>query len=97
MTAGMAFEAMNNAGYLDSKMIVILNDNKQVSDSRQLARTVDKLQLAVTAVEACPVSDGSADMDNVWALRRSATSLFRRCVRCYPFPICAPAGLASRS
>eukprot|EP00475_Leptophrys_vorax_P004350 TRINITY_DN12597_c0_g1_i1.p2 TRINITY_DN12597_c0_g1~~TRINITY_DN12597_c0_g1_i1.p2 ORF type:complete len:556 (-),score=34.60 TRINITY_DN12597_c0_g1_i1:322-1830(-) len=31
MTAGMAYEAMNNAGYLDSNMIVILNDNKQVS------------------------------------------------------------------
>ncbi|KAK9664282.1 hypothetical protein RND81_14G030600 [Saponaria officinalis] len=31
MTAGQAFEAMNNAGYLDSDMIVILNDNKQVS------------------------------------------------------------------
>ncbi|CAK8530969.1 unnamed protein product [Lathyrus sativus] len=31
MTAGQAFEAMNNAGYLQSDMIVILNDNKQVS------------------------------------------------------------------
>ncbi|TXG59699.1 hypothetical protein EZV62_014272 [Acer yangbiense] len=31
MTAGQAFEAMNNAGYLDSDMIIILNDNKQVS------------------------------------------------------------------
>ncbi|MCO5614225.1 hypothetical protein L7F22_068505 [Adiantum nelumboides] len=31
MTAGQAYEAMNNAGYLDSDLIVILNDNKQVS------------------------------------------------------------------
>ncbi|KAK9161440.1 hypothetical protein Syun_007781 [Stephania yunnanensis] len=31
MTAGQAYEAMNNAGYVDSDMIVILNDNKQVS------------------------------------------------------------------
>ncbi|KAJ0034119.1 hypothetical protein Pint_25002 [Pistacia integerrima] len=31
MTAGQAYEAMNNTGYLDSDMIVILNDNKQVS------------------------------------------------------------------
>ncbi|CAD5323744.1 unnamed protein product [Arabidopsis thaliana] len=31
MTAGQAYEAMNNAGYLHSNMIVILNDNKQVS------------------------------------------------------------------
>ncbi|GAU20039.1 hypothetical protein TSUD_381310 [Trifolium subterraneum] len=31
MTAGQAYEAMNNAGYLNSDIIVILNDNKQVS------------------------------------------------------------------
>ncbi|MQL80954.1 hypothetical protein Taro_013413, partial [Colocasia esculenta] len=31
MTAGQAYEAMNNAGYLDTNMIVVLNDNKQVS------------------------------------------------------------------
>ena len=31
MTAGMAYEAMNNAGYLDTNMIIVLNDNKQVS------------------------------------------------------------------
>ncbi|CAA0819397.1 1-deoxy-D-xylulose-5-phosphate synthase-chloroplastic [Striga hermonthica] len=31
MTAGQAFEAMNNAGFLDSNLIIVLNDNKQVS------------------------------------------------------------------
>ncbi|KAJ7955748.1 1-deoxy-D-xylulose-5-phosphate synthase [Quillaja saponaria] len=31
MTAGQAYEAMNNAGYLDTNFIIILNDNKQVS------------------------------------------------------------------
>ncbi|XP_059636259.1 probable 1-deoxy-D-xylulose-5-phosphate synthase 2, chloroplastic [Cornus florida] len=31
MTAGQAYEAMNNAGYLDSNLIIILNDNAQVS------------------------------------------------------------------
>ncbi|XAR73507.1 1-deoxy-D-xylulose-5-phosphate synthase [Bertholletia excelsa] len=31
MTAGQAYEAMNNAGYLDTNLIVILNDNRQVS------------------------------------------------------------------
>lgn len=30
-TAGQAFEAMNNAGYLGSNLIIVLNDNKQVS------------------------------------------------------------------
>nr|QGZ06736.1 DXS2A [Thuja plicata] len=29
MTAGQAYEAMNNAGYLDSNLIIILNDNNQ--------------------------------------------------------------------
>ncbi|KAM7261597.1 hypothetical protein ACFE04_020674 [Oxalis oulophora] len=31
MTGGQAYEAMNNAGFLDTNLIVILNDNKQVS------------------------------------------------------------------
>ncbi|XP_041009999.1 LOW QUALITY PROTEIN: probable 1-deoxy-D-xylulose-5-phosphate synthase 2, chloroplastic [Juglans microcarpa x Juglans regia] len=31
MTAGQAYEAMNNAGYLDANLVVVLNDNKQVS------------------------------------------------------------------
>jgi 1-deoxy-D-xylulose-5-phosphate synthase len=31
MTAGQAYEAMNNVGYLDANMVVVLNDNKQVS------------------------------------------------------------------
>ncbi|KAM7268651.1 hypothetical protein ACFE04_010817 [Oxalis oulophora] len=31
ITAGMAYEAMNNAGYLYSNLIIILNDNGQVS------------------------------------------------------------------
>nr|AOZ60045.1 1-deoxy-D-xylulose 5-phosphate synthase 2 [Plectranthus barbatus] len=31
MTAGQAYEALNNAGFLDSNLIIVLNDNKQVS------------------------------------------------------------------
>ncbi|PKA60992.1 putative 1-deoxy-D-xylulose-5-phosphate synthase 2, chloroplastic [Apostasia shenzhenica] len=31
MTAGQAYEAMNNAGFLDANLIIVLNDNKQVS------------------------------------------------------------------
>ena len=30
ITGGMAYEAMNHAGFLDKNMIVILNDNQQV-------------------------------------------------------------------
>lgn len=29
ITGGMAYEAMNNAGYLDTNMVIILNDNQQ--------------------------------------------------------------------
>ena len=32
ITGGMAYEAMNHAGFLDKNMIVILNDNQQVRD-----------------------------------------------------------------
>ena len=32
ITGGMAYEAMNHAGFLDKNMIVILNDNQQVHD-----------------------------------------------------------------
>ncbi|KAL0316600.1 UNVERIFIED_CONTAM: putative 1-deoxy-D-xylulose-5-phosphate synthase 2, chloroplastic [Sesamum radiatum] len=31
MTAGQAFEGLNNAGFLDSNLIIVLNDNNQVS------------------------------------------------------------------
>lgn len=30
ITGGMAYEAMNHAGFLDTNMLVILNDNQQV-------------------------------------------------------------------
>ena len=30
ITGGMAYEAMNHAGFLDTNMIVVLNDNQQV-------------------------------------------------------------------
>ena len=33
ITGGMAYEAMNHAGFLDTNMIVILNDNQQVAQS----------------------------------------------------------------
>jgi len=31
MTGGQAYEAMNNAGFLDTNLIIILNENEQVS------------------------------------------------------------------
>ncbi|CAN1222868.1 Probable 1-deoxy-D-xylulose-5-phosphate synthase 2, chloroplastic [Linum grandiflorum] len=47
MTAGQAYEAMNNAGYLDSNLIIILNDNKQVS-----LPTVGALSKALTRLHS---------------------------------------------
>jgi deoxyxylulose-5-phosphate synthase len=32
----MAYEAMNHAGFLDSNMIIILNDNQQVITCRMM-------------------------------------------------------------
>lgn len=37
ITGGMAYEAMNHAGFLDSNMIVVLNDNQQVRSAKHSA------------------------------------------------------------
>jgi deoxyxylulose-5-phosphate synthase len=34
ITGGMAYEAMNHAGFLDKNMIVVLNDNQQARLAR---------------------------------------------------------------
>lgn len=56
MTAGLAYEAMNNAGFLDSNLIVILNDNKQVSLPTATldgpATPVGALSSALTSIQA---------------------------------------------
>jgi 1-deoxy-D-xylulose-5-phosphate synthase len=36
ITGGMAYEAMNHAGCLDTNMIVVLNDNQQVLSRRNV-------------------------------------------------------------
>ncbi|KAB1998332.1 hypothetical protein ES319_D12G081800v1 [Gossypium barbadense] len=56
MTAGLAYEAMNNAGFLDSNLIVVLNDNKQVSlptaTLQGPATPVGALSRALTKIQA---------------------------------------------
>ncbi|XP_021300550.1 probable 1-deoxy-D-xylulose-5-phosphate synthase 2, chloroplastic, partial [Herrania umbratica] len=56
ITAGLAFEAMNNAGFLDANLIVILNDNKQVSLPTATldgpATPVGALSRALTKIQA---------------------------------------------
>nr|AAL32062.1 deoxy-D-xylulose-5-phosphate synthase [Morinda citrifolia] len=58
MTAGQAYEAMNNAGFLDANLIVILNDNKQVSLPTGTldgpATPVGALSSALTKLQASP-------------------------------------------
>ena len=44
ITGGMAYEAMNHAGFLDKNMIVILNDNQQVGGTLLL----QNMQLVLT-------------------------------------------------
>ncbi|KAI3701670.1 hypothetical protein L6452_26915 [Arctium lappa] len=55
MTAGQAYEAMNNAGYLDSNLIIVLNDNRQVSLPTATldgpARPVGALSQALTRLQ----------------------------------------------
>ncbi|MBA0863146.1 hypothetical protein Goshw_017324 [Gossypium schwendimanii] len=56
MTAGLAYEAMNNAGFLDLNLIVVLNDNKQVSlptaTLQGPATPVGALSRALTKIQA---------------------------------------------
>ncbi|KAL3527566.1 hypothetical protein ACH5RR_012222 [Cinchona calisaya] len=58
MTAGQAYEAMNNAGFLDTNMIVVLNDNKQVSLPTATldgpATPVGALSSALSKLQASP-------------------------------------------
>ena len=58
MTAGQAYEAMNNAGFLDSNLIVVLNDNKQVSLPTATldgpATPVGALSSALAKIQASP-------------------------------------------
>lgn len=59
MTAGQAYEALNNAGFIDSNLIVILNDNKQVS-----------LPTATLDGPATPVGALSSTLSKIQASRK---------------------------
>ncbi|XP_074572734.1 putative 1-deoxy-D-xylulose-5-phosphate synthase 2, chloroplastic isoform X2 [Curcuma longa] len=73
MTAGQAFEAMNNAGYLDSNLIVVLNDNRQASLPTAIldepAIPVGALSKALTTLQSSP---------NLRMLREAAKSLTKQ-------------------
>lgn len=59
ITGGMAYEAMNHAGFLDKNMIVVLNDNQQVCTPCQrlfpcLAVSAASTHLVLYGASSCP-------------------------------------------
>ena len=81
MTAGQAYEAMNNAGFLDSNLIVILNDNKQVSlptatldgpatPVGALSSTLTKLQASTKFRKLCDAAKVSFNSLNLISISR---------------------------
>lgn len=75
MTAGQAYEAINNAGYLNANLIVILNDNRQVS-----------LPTATLDGPTPPVGALSAALKS-YTSSSSGGNLFRDLGFCYVGPV----------
>lgn len=75
MTGGMAYEALNNAGYLDSNLIIILNDNRQVSLPTATidgpATPVGALSKALTRLQA------SKKVRQLWEAAKAVTIQMR--------------------
>ena len=75
MTAGMAFEALNHAGVLDSNLLVILNDN-DMSISPNVGGLSNYLAKMLSGKLYSTVKEGSkkvlGKMPSVWALARRA-------------------------
>lgn len=75
MTAGMAFEALNHAGVLDSNLLVILNDN-DMSISPNVGGLSNYLAKMLSGKLYSTVKEGSkkvlSKMPSVWALARRA-------------------------
>ncbi|NOZ51750.1 MAG: 1-deoxy-D-xylulose-5-phosphate synthase [Gammaproteobacteria bacterium] len=75
MTAGMAFEALNHAGVLDSNLLVILNDN-DMSISPNVGGLSNYLAKMLSGKLYSSVREGSkkvlGKMPSVWALAQRA-------------------------
>lgn len=73
ITAGMAFEAMNHAGGLDSDLLVILNDNN-MSISPNVGAMSNKFARILSSKLYASVREGSkrvmSQVPNVWELAR---------------------------
>ena len=73
ITAGMAFEAMNHAGGLDSDMLVILNDNN-MSISPNVGALSNRFARILSSKLYASVREGSkrvmSQVPNVWELAR---------------------------
>ena len=93
MSAGMAYEAMNNAGAMNSRLIVILNDNDMSiappvgALSAYLARRVSgrayrvAAQLASSRFAKLPAEGCSRSARWRWRNMRAASSPAARCSR----------------
>lgn len=55
ITGGMAYEAMNHAGFLDKNMIVVLNDNQQVCPTPSAPLHVVEGQRCSRLLQVCIV------------------------------------------
>ena len=92
MSAGMAYEAMNNAGAMDSRLIVILNDNDMSiappvgALSAYLARLVSGQHLPLAARHRQAARQAAAEIPRAaraarWRNTRAASSPAARCSR----------------
>jgi len=65
MTTGQAYEAMKNAGYLDSNLIVVLNDNKQVSLLQPWMAQLFLWVLSAAPLANCSPTNNSASLEKL--------------------------------
>jgi hypothetical protein len=65
MTTRQAYEAMNNAGYLDNSLIVVFNDNKQVSLLQPWMAQLLLWVLPTTPLANCSPTNSSASFENL--------------------------------
>ena len=75
ITGGMAYEAMNHAGFLDTNMIVILNDNQQVIGATPGRRTTAPLTAYACQQVSLPTQYNGKNQDPVGALSSTLARL----------------------
>src|SRR6478672_5863038 len=89
MSAGMAYEAMNNAGAMDSRLIVILNDNNMsIAPPSAPCRPISRGSSPGVHIVRCAMSsinspsacrNSSSSVRAPWKNTRAGSSLAARC------------------